>query len=639
MHKQSLFASLVLAMISSNALSQTNIETKKLDDIVISTSKSDKSIKDLQGAVTVITAEEIEKMNATSIKDVLVKTSGIVTVGSSTGIQRVSIRGTRPTDALILIDGKKTNRTGIYATAADFEYSQIPMSMIERIKSIRGPKSSIYGSDAMGGVINIITKTDSKAIWGELDLQGGLSSAKNGGDEQNVSGTIGGNISDKFSFVLGLNKYNKDATYGEGYRWVGFTRPKVNDATYIFGRESINGDLKLKYNIDDTQSVYASYLKGEDKIKQKHNPDYYKADRDVWSAGYEKNFEKVSLNLDYTNAKTDARIKDAPFSNQTHKLKNDYLKGEAKISALKYNYIVIGAETTKEQYERYRPAPINMTDQKLDIRANNYYIQDEIELGDFIFTLGTVLDDNEKYGNEFSPNIGVVYKIDDKQRLKTSFGEGFKTPDVKQGSSSYFAASTWGNDDLKPETSKNFEVGYEFYGQDTLFKTAIFNNEIENMIEIERNVKNVNQHQYRNIDKVNIKGFEAEFEYNFLDNHAFNVNYTLLKTENKSGANKGKEVQYRPKNTVNVGLTSDFDYGISSYLSANYVGTQYKDGANTDRLKAYTVANIQISKKLSKDLTARIGVDNIFDKHFDETKDGADYLDRRLAYVGINYKF
>ena len=183
----------------------------------------------------------------------------------------------------------------------------------------------------MGGVINIITKTDSKAIWGELDLQGGLSSAKNGGDEQNVSGTIGGNISDKFSFVLGLNKYNKDATYGEGYRWIGFTRPKVNDATYIFGRESINEDLKLKYNIDNTQSVYASYLKGEDKIKQKHNPDYYKADRDVWSAGYEKNFEKVSLNLDYTNAKTDARIKDAPFSNQTHKLKNDYLKGEAKI--------------------------------------------------------------------------------------------------------------------------------------------------------------------------------------------------------------------------------------------------------------------------------------------------------------------
>ena len=173
MHKQSLFASLVLAMISSNALSQTNIETKKLDDIVISTSKSDKSIKDLQGAVTVITAEEIEKMNATSIKDVLVKTSGIVTVGSSTGIQRVSIRGTRPTDALILIDGKKTNRTGIYATAADFEYSQIPMSMIERIEIIKGPKSSIYGSDAMGGVINIITKTDSKAIWGELDLQGG----------------------------------------------------------------------------------------------------------------------------------------------------------------------------------------------------------------------------------------------------------------------------------------------------------------------------------------------------------------------------------------------------------------------------------------------------------------------------------
>ncbi|WP_419677960.1 TonB-dependent receptor plug domain-containing protein [Aliarcobacter lanthieri] len=490
-----------------------------------------------------------------------------------------------------------------------------------------------------GGVVNIITKKDySKTIWGDIDLQAGVSSAKNGGDEQNLSANIGGNISDKFSFMLGVNKFNRDETYGEGYRWVGFSKPKVDDATYIDGRESTNGNLKLKYNIDDTQNIYASYLKGKEDIKQKANEDYYSADRDVWSVGYEKNFEKVSLNLDYTNAKTDAKIKDGLFANQTHELKNDYLKGEAKISALKNNYIVIGAETAKEKYSRYRPTT-NITDQRFEIRANSYYIQDEIELGDFIFTLGTVLDDNEKYGTELSPNIGVVYKIDDNQRLKASYGEGFKAPDVKIGSSSYFANTTWGNDDLKPETSKSYELAYEFYGENTLFKTALFQNKINNMFVIEQRVMPGNQHQWRNVDKADIKGLEAEVEYYITDNHMLNANYTLLKTENKSGTNQGKDIQYRPKNTINVGLSSDFDYGISSYLSANYIGTQYKNADNSEKIKAYTIANAQISKKLTNDLSVRVGVDNIFDKHFDETIDNADYLKRRFAYVGLNYKF
>ncbi|MFV7789289.1 TonB-dependent receptor plug domain-containing protein [Aliarcobacter lanthieri] len=639
MYKQSLFASLAIMILSTTSFANENTEeTKKLDDIVV-TAKSNKSIKDTSGAITVITSEDIAKINATNIKDILVKTAGIVEVGGSNGIKRVSIRGTRPVDALILVDGKKTNRTGIYATAADFEYSQVPISMIERIEIIKGPKSSIYGSDAMGGVVNIITKKDySKAIWGDIDLQAGVSSAKNGGDEQNLSANIGGNISDKFSFMLGVNKFNRDETYGEGYRWVGFSKPKVDDATYIDGRESTNGNLKLKYNIDDTQNIYASYLKGKEDIKQKANEDYYSADRDVWSVGYEKNFEKVSLSLDYTNAKTDAKIKDGLFANQTHELKNDYLKGEAKISALKNNYIVIGAETAKEKYARYRPTT-NITDQQFEIRANSYYIQDEIEFGDFIFTLGTVLDDNEKYGTELSPNIGVVYKIDDNQRLKASYGEGFKAPDVKIGSSSYFANTTWGNDDLKPETSKSYELAYEFYGENTLFKTALFQNKINNMFVIEQRVMPGNQHQWRNVDKADIQGFETEVEYYITDNHMLNTNYTLLKTENKSGTNKGKDIQYRPKNTINIGLSSDFDYGISSYLSANYIGTQYKNADNSEKIKAYTMANAQISKKLTNDLSVRVGVDNIFDKHFDETIDNADYLKRRFVYVGLNYKF
>jgi len=633
MYKKVLFLSLSLAGIISNLLAQTT----KLSEVVV-TAKSHKSIKDLQGAVTVITASEIEKINATNIKDILVKTSGIVEVGSGiNGRKHLSIRGTRPQDVLILIDGKKANRTADYVANSDFAYSQIPISMIERIEVIKGAKSSIYGSDAMGGVINIITKKDARTIWADIDLQTGSSWAKNGGDEQNFSANIGGNVLDKLSFVVGVSKYNKDETYGKGFDKFKFPRA---EATYIEGIESLDGNLKLKYNIDDTQSAYISYLKGEEKRKERGNSLLYNIERDYWSTGYEKNFEKVALSLDFTKATTDVAYKESIMPiNYTHKLENYNLKAEAKITAINNNYIVIGAETMKEQYSKYNPTTAKITED-FDIKANAYYIQDEIDIRDFIFTFGTVLDDNEKYGNEFSSNVGIVYKIDDKQRLKVSYAQGFKAPDVKKGNSKFYANSTYGNDDLKPETSQNYELAYEFYGNDTLIKTAVFSTKIDDMIAIERNVMDSGtKHQYRNTEKADIKGFETEAKYHFTDNHSLNVNYTFLETENKSGTNKGKELTYRPKSTLNIGLSSDFGYGISSYLSANYIGKHYIKADNSESIEAYTLVNTKISKKVTDNFILRLGVDNLFDKKFEDESNDTNHLQRRLVYIGMNYKF
>ncbi len=331
--------------------------------------------------------------------------------------------------------------------------------------------------------------------------------------------------------------------------------------------------------------------------------------------------------------------------NYIHNLTTDSLKGEVKISALKYNYIVLGAETAKENYKRKYPIS-GTTKYDFEARTNSYYIQDEIELQDFVFTLGTRLDDSEKFGNEWSSNVGAVYKIDDKQRLKLSYGEGFKTPSLQESSSEYQTYSHgWyvGNDDLKAETSKSYELAYEFYGEDTKFKTAIFKTDLDNLITGESTGRTVypmgpfmplTEYTYVNVAKATIKGFEADVDYDFNENHKINLNYTYLKTEDKE---TNEELSYRPKNTFNIGLSSELGWGVSSYLSANYLGTQYDSSG--DKISGYTLFNAQISKKITKDLTARIGVDNIGDKHFDDNGGDPYYLKRRLAYVGLNYKF
>ncbi|MFY9105521.1 TonB-dependent receptor [Aliarcobacter cryaerophilus] len=636
MYKQSLYASLTLAMLSTNSFA--NEEIKKLNDIVV-TSKSNQSIEDLSNTVTIITAEDIEKLNAVDIKDVLLKSAGMIEIGGgrSPGRTYVSTRGTRQSDTLFLVDGKRGNPTADYIEYSDFEYNTVPLSAIERIEIVKGAKSSIYGSDAMGGVVNIITKKDSRKIYGALDVRTGASNAKNGGDTQNYSANIGGNISDKLFMFLDVSKTNRDAT-GD------------NTGTFIEGLDSTSGITKLRYVIDDTQNIYASYLKGVDKRDDYKGPQTYKIERDIYSLGYEKSFEKVALSLDYTNAKTDTTSNTSAFKGE-HNLNTDTLDAEAKISAIPYNYLIVGAGTTKDKYERYDKA--TSIGKNFDRRANNYYIQDEIELGDFIFTIGTILDDNEKYGTEWSPNTGAVYKIDDKQRLKLNYSEGFKAPSLKEGDSGYlFDAKPIpsmnviikGNDDLKPETSKSYELAYEFYGEDTTFKAAVFRTDLKDMIS-EKLISRTTpppfpikfNYQYQNIDRANIKGFETDFKYNFNENHTFNANYTYIKTKDES---TGDELEFRPKNTINLGLSSEFGWGISSYLSANYIGTQYYTDANNISQKAsgYALFNAQVSKKLNKDLTATIGVNNIGDKNFDDSGYPY-YIERRLAYVGINYKF
>ena len=636
MYKQSLYASLTLAMLSTNSFA--NEEIKKLNDIVV-TSKSNQSIEDLSNTVTIITAEDIEKLNAVDIKDVLLKSAGMIEIGGgrSPGRTYVSTRGTRQSDTLFLVDGKRGNPTADYIEYSDFEYNTVPLSAIERIEIVKGAKSSIYGSDAMGGVVNIITKKDSRKIYGALDVRAGASNAKNGGDTQNYSANIGGNISDKLFMFLDVSKTNRDAT-GD------------NTGTFIEGLDSTSGITKLRYVIDDTQNIYASYLKGVDKRDDYKGPQTYKIERDIYSLGYEKSFEKVALSLDYTNAKTDTTSNTSAFKGE-HNLNTDTLDAEAKISAIPYNYLIVGAGTTKDKYERYDKA--TSIGKNFDRRANNYYIQDEIELGDFIFTIGTILDDNEKYGTEWSPNTGAVYKIDDKQRLKLNYSEGFKAPSLKEGDSGYLFDARpipsmnviiKGNDDLKPETSKSYELAYEFYGEDTTFKAAVFRTDLKDMIS-EKLISRTTpppfpikfNYQYQNIDRANIKGFETDFKYNFNENHTFNANYTYIKTKDES---TGDELEFRPKNTINLGLSSEFGWGISSYLSANYIGTQYYTDANNISQKAsgYALFNAQVSKKLNKDLTATIGVNNIGDKNFDDSGYPY-YIERRLAYVGINYKF
>jgi len=629
MYKKSFIAATAATVLVTGAVAD-----QKLDDVVV-TAKSNKSIKDLGGAVSIITAEDIKKMNANTIKDVLIRTAGVIESGNSSsrfGRKSISIRGSQSKHVLILINGKRVNPTDNYIGHSDFQYSWIPIDLIDRIEVIKGPKSVLYGSQAIGGVVNIITKKPEKSLYGEIDVKLGIS-AGSGGDAQTISGNVGGQITDKLSIIVSANKNLQDAASAPrtSWSWANYSYVTDPNATAIEGKNGKNAFVKLDYDIDDTQNISATYVLSEEIREKTTNPEYYTLDRNMYNLSYHKSFDGIALDFTYGVAESDSRIYELPIFNYTHSLKDTTLRGEASISMIDNNYIVIGAETSKEEYKR---SYATSTKYDYDLTTNAYFVQDEIELGDLILTLGARVDDHENFGNETTLATSATYKLDDSQRLKFSFGEGFMSPSVLQGSSAYLNASygIQGNDDLKPESSKSYEIGYEYYGDNILFKSATYYTEVKDIIVVAPSLSGLTTNQYNNVDEATIKGLELELEYDINQNHTIEANYNYIKTEDKTTNN---EFAFKPKNTINLSLSSNFNNGWSTYISARYKGSQYDTSAV--KHSGYTLFDFQISKQVTDNLTLRAGIDNFTDKTFDG---GNPYeLERRLGYIGLNYKF
>ncbi len=595
---------------------------------MVVTAKSNQSIENLGVAVTVITAEEITRSNAASIKDVLVEAAGInpgINSSSISGRQTVSIRGSNSDHVLILVDGKKVSGSDAQIGHSDFQYNWVPMNAIERIEVIKGPMSSIYGSQAIGGVVNIITKKSAEKFYGDIDAEYGGSS-DDGGDLNTVTLNVGGKVTDKLSLFLSGEYIDLDAATDED----------DDTATKIEGKEITNGLVKFSYDLDDTQSIEGSYSQGAEDRYQIDDVLYYDIERKNYSLGYRKQFGTVALDLDAYVVDSDTHYNSS--NSYTHNLTDSGARAEVRIASFDTHYLVTGAEYKLEEYDKdYDLAASSGSNFKDELYNTSIFLQDEIEVGQsFIFTLGARYDYHERFNGELSPKINALYKIGEHHRIKAGYGEGFKAPTVTQNSSSYVSTSRHifhGNDDLQPEASQTFEIGYEYYSDFTVFKAAVYRTDVEDLISSTRTVDNPSgpdEYLYVNVDKANLQGFECEIAHDITPKHNIKLAYHYLETEDEES---GEELSYRPRHTLNARLLSLLPLDIHATLSANYTGKQEVDGEEFDD---FTVYNAQISKTFYDTVTVRLGVDNITDEDLDDQPYD---IKGRLAYAAVNYRF
>ena len=679
----------LLSTITSFVLIQNSFANTALEDVTVTTAtKTEKNIDGVSASVIIVTKEDIEKISASTLKDVFEKIPSInAQFGrfphpSSASKASVSIRGAGANGTLILIDGKRLSGE----TEGPYELNRIPAAMIERIEIVKGSMSTLYGSDAIGGVINIITKKVDKNN-STLDVkygQNGHGEAK----EKNVNFTTAGKKEDikykLFGSIIDTSSYSKNKSYTQVA-----TNPTTGAVLAANPQNGINGTNKVTFGDDSNVKNIGTRIEKDlnDSVTLGVDLNYLDENREgtyIGSAQYAGGglIKNTPVNSEDNNRRFDVssdlkyQIND-DLSGQTKVYRSYYKKRNettpitfagpvsTKFSAnvtidtiesnLTYslndsNIITTGVEFREETRDSSAINPVASSSDFITkkVKYESLFVQDEIALTDSLnATMGARYDKISNADNKATIQAGLVQKLTENTNLRANYAQGYRAPDIAElyvVSPSYKDGKRFGSDvifgpktsayELKPEQSQTFEIALSNRMDKLFSEIVLFNTKIDDKIElVSYGSGNAKYYTSENLDKVDIKGVELNLDYTLNDNADLNFNLTYLNTEDKS---TNKELIFTPDLSASLGFNYKILSNVATNLSLRYLGEQYSDTQNSATTDDYTLVDVGVNYDVNKTLTLYTGIDNIFDKKIEEelgTNVGAYY------FAGARIKF
>ncbi|KYQ84819.1 outer membrane siderophore receptor [Acinetobacter sp. NRRL B-65365] len=641
---------------------QANKEAVQLEKIVVTASGFEQDIKKAAASISVLTQEEINKKAYRDVTDALKDVPGVVVTGGGSSSD-ISIRGMGSAYTVIMVDGKKVNTRSVRPNSdnSGIEQGWLPnIGAIERIEVIRGPMSGLYGSDAMGGVINIITKKNVTEWTGSIKLDTTLQENSDSGNQYQTNAYIAGPlIANLLSFKAnGLySQRDEDEIYG------GYSKQKIRAGGAAFSltpNDDHTIDLEYQRSI---QNRDATVGKSISPIQTGRNPpansltDYYRTEYSLTHRGKigavethsyiqrEEN-ENPSRNMEATNT-TFNTINKINFGRQSLSFGGMYLKEELDD---KGNQLSVGGAKPVSNLDRYSWALF---------AENAWNIVD-----DFTLTSSLRLDKDEKFGDHWSPKVYGVWGLNDNWVIKGGVSTGYKTPALRATVAEWGQATGGGqsngvivgNPDLKPEKSVNYEMSFNWDNLDNLTAgLTLFNSEFKDKITEIRTCQGASGSMgcdwlgekfdfvslRENVDKANMRGAEATFGWKVLPNVNLSANYTFTDTEQKSGANKGKPLNEMPKHMFNTTADWEINDQFSSWGRVNYRSKTSDYLSRTAMAKgkpAYTMVDVGVNYKPTQNIAVAAGIYNLFDKEID-TATYNYVLDGRRYNLGVTYSF
>lgn len=632
-----------------------------LAPMVVTASGHEQQIKDAPASITVISRDELEKKPFRDLGDALRDVEG-VSVNGVTGEQDITIRGMPGQYTLILVDGKPQNtRQSRPNGSGGFEQGWIPpLNAIERIEVVRGPMSSLYGSDALGGVVNIITRKVSDEWTGAVGTQATLPFSSEYGDGYQGDFYLSGPV---VKDLLGVQIFGKRGFRGEDEILDGWSE---QDNTNLTGRVTLtptpDHDITLEYGwARQERTATAGNSAESDSETRNTRTNLSLSHTGRWDFGVS------DIHLYREEAK-----REQAGSTRVPEATNTGLRGQF-LTTSGINTLTVGGNVERQEISDSlgsvtgnvgnRPVGGPNSAEALQF---SIFAEDEIAVTEnFLLTGGLRMDNHEDYGTHFSPRVYAVYHINDQFTLKGGVSTGYRTPDLRQITSGWSTstgggncASTntcgviEGNPDLQPETSVTEEIAL-LWSNDAGYSAGVtvFNNDFKDKIEnFNTGIRNADGFfiwRNENVSEANIRGIELTFAAPLGDDFLLDGNYTFSKSEIEAPPPNypelaGQPLTATPEHSGNLTLnwTPDADY--SAYVRMVYTGHQVRAvtrGGVSER-PATTTFDIGGSYQIAPNASLNLAVLNVTDKVVDPDAEGNWAVDEgRRFWLGMNVTF
>jgi vitamin B12 transporter len=587
--KKSTIASLVALAFSPSAFAAetTNIHT---NDVVVTANRITQNKDAVLADVTIIDRAQIERSGQSTLAELLSVQSGIE-MESNGGVgatSNIHIRGNSSQAVVVLIDGMRVAS----ATLGTTSFSQIQPEQIERIEILRGPASSLYGSDAIGGVIQIFTKQ------GAGDLHLTASTGYGSYNTQQAAATISG-ATEKVRFAAGITSLT---TNGISSLKTNSGLDADNDA---FRNLSFNGNMTV--NLADGHNVGAQIYTSQGHYN--FDGDNFPAHQDL----RQEAFSATSNNKILDTWTSHLRIgKSTDTLDSLGSFGSSYLR-TTQLQFSWQNDIKLPLGNLVLAYDRLEDKVKGSTNFSQTKRFNNGYMATYLlEQDAHAFKIGMRSDYNSQFGSHATGNIAYGYKLNDFWKASASYGTAYRAPtfnDLYWPLQDFGAYGTYqGNPNLKPETSRNKEIGVVFDEGHHRATATIFHNKVDNLIVCCQGLFNDSA---ANIGSATIRGISMTYE-GWVSNYHVRANADFQDPKNDDN---GKVLARRSKEHGAIWLGQHWgDWELGSELSMS--GKRYNDSDNAIKLAGYSLLNITTKYNVNEDWSINARVNNLLDKQY-----------------------
>ncbi|MDD2713290.1 MAG: TonB-dependent receptor [Simplicispira sp.] len=587
-----------------------NLHAPMLHETVVTATRSAQPLSDLVADVSIVDRETIERSGATGLGDVLARLPG-VEISRSGGVgnaTNVFLRGAEGRFTAVYIDGVRVDSQ----SSGGAQWEQIPLAQIERIEVLRGPAAAVYGSDAIGGVVQLFTKKGEGAPTPYVGV--GLGTHHLRKIEAGVSGAAG--EGGAFDYALGLTRAQSD---GYDVRNNAGHNPDRDDHTSTSGHARLGFKINARHRLDATLLAHrmdsgydASPAPADDRNQNRLRTAGLTWEAQ-WSAAY-------TMRLSVTDALS--RYATHPSLYQTETQLRGYLW---------QNEVRLGAHRVSAALERREDALNNPALDQWSKTIDQGRSQNALALGYAYSASAHTLqvnwrhDNDSEFGGKNTGSVAYGYAFAPHWRATASAGTAFRAPTLYQRFSEYGDAA------LQPETSRNVELGLRYAQASSAFSAVVYRNRVTNLINFGGGgtcgaafgcYLNTGNAQYQGVTLAGSHKIAAVQVHGSVD------------FQDPQDRNTGKQLARRAKRHATLGADTQWaGWTVGAELQAS--GQRFDNAANTTRLSGYGLVNLYASKRLAQGFTLLARVDNLADKDYAVART---YVPPgRTLYVGLKW--